>query len=272
MAVFLSPDFSSETPFKTSFKTSSNFENPSDAAEKTILLAGYGWFRGIPEGETNNTELIARALDGQTVRSPDARVAARVSSLVVPVVWDRAFAQVERAIEALRPDLVLALGTDAGAGAMRPEPFGVNWCEGTDAAPENPALESTRSGPICPGGPLVLRGTLPYEAMTLAMLRAGYPAYMGSVEDAQTPAGQRSTTGYYLCNFMTYRLAQYASEHALRAGFMHVPTQPAYAAGRRLARIAGEPAALCEPLRPSMTLPMMIEATRVALGACLGAL
>lgn len=241
-------------------------------AEKTVLLAGYGWFFGIPEGETNSTELIARALDGQIVRSQDGRVAARISGLVVPVMWDRAFSHVERAIKALNPDIVLALGTDAGAGAMRPEPFGVNWCEGTDAVPENPALQSARSGPILPGGPTVLRGTLPYEEMTLAMLRAGYPAYMGSVEDAETPAGKRSTTGYYLCNFMTYRLAQYAAEHSLRAGFMHVPTQPAYAAGRRLSRIAEEPEALSQPLRPSMTLSMMIEATKTAIGACLGAL
>ena len=28
----------------------------------SILLCGYGWFAGIPEGETNNAELIARAL------------------------------------------------------------------------------------------------------------------------------------------------------------------------------------------------------------------
>lgn len=247
-------------------------QTSEQAAEKTILLAGYGWFAGIPEGETNSTELIARALDGQCVRSQDGRCQARVHGLVVPVMWDRAFAHVEQAIEALRPDVVLALGTDAGAGAMRPEPYGVNWCEGTDAAPENPALQTTRNGPLLPGGETVLRGTLPYEAMTLAMLRAGFPAYMGSVEDAQTPAGKKSTTGYYLCNLMTYQLAHYAAEHGLRAGFMHVPTQPAYAAGRRLARIAEAPEALSQPLRPSMPLSMMIEATRTALSACLDTL
>ena len=32
--------------------------------ETCILLVGYGWFAGIPEGETNNSEMIARALDG----------------------------------------------------------------------------------------------------------------------------------------------------------------------------------------------------------------
>ncbi len=248
-------------------------EHPAEKApEKTILLAGYGWFAGIPEGETNSTELIARALDGQIIRSQDGRIKARVHGLVVPVMWDRAFSHVEQAIKALHPDVVLALGTDAGAGAMRPEPFGVNWCEGTDAAPENPEWQTTRNGPILPGGETVLRGMLPYEEMTLSMLRAGFPAYMGSVEDAETPAGKKSTTGYYLCNYMPYPLARYAAEPGLRAGFMHVPTQPAYAAGRRLARTAEAPEALSQPLRPSMPLSMMIEATRTALSACLDAL
>ena len=38
-----------------------------------ILLAGYGWFRGIPDGEVNNAEAIARAMDGEriTARTED---------------------------------------------------------------------------------------------------------------------------------------------------------------------------------------------------------
>lgn len=39
----------------------------------SILLCGYGWFAGIPEGETNNAERIARALDGEILVRGDAR-------------------------------------------------------------------------------------------------------------------------------------------------------------------------------------------------------
>lgn len=39
----------------------------------SILLCGYGWFAGIPEGETNNAERIARALDGEILARGDAR-------------------------------------------------------------------------------------------------------------------------------------------------------------------------------------------------------
>ena len=43
----------------------------------SILLCGYGWFAGIPEGETNNAERIARALDGEILARGDARFVER---------------------------------------------------------------------------------------------------------------------------------------------------------------------------------------------------
>ena len=87
----------------------------------SILLCGYGWFAGIPEGETNNAERIARALDGEILARGDAR--AVVHGMTMPVLWNGAFEPVQAAIDELKPDLVLALGTDARASAMRPEPF-----------------------------------------------------------------------------------------------------------------------------------------------------
>lgn len=124
----------------------------------SILLCGYGWFAGIPEGETNNAERIARALDGEILARGDAR--AVVHGMTMPVLWNGAFEPVQAAIDELKPDLVLALGTDARASAMRPEPFGVNWRRGRDAG-GNPE----ENAPIFAGEPDWLRGALPYEAM-----------------------------------------------------------------------------------------------------------
>ena len=128
----------------------------------SILLCGYGWFAGIPEGETNNAERIARALDGEILARGDAR--AVVHGMTMPVLWNGAFEPVQAAIDELKPDLVLALGTDARASAMRPEPFGVNWRRGRDAG-GNPE----ENAPIFAGEPDWLRGALPYEAMARAM-------------------------------------------------------------------------------------------------------
>lgn len=228
---------------------------------RTALLVGYGWFAGIPEGETNNAELIARALDGARVGGM------RVRGLVVPVTWAGAFPPVERAIAELRPDAVLALGTDARAAAMRPEPCGVNWQRGRDADPADPTRETVRDGPILPGGPDFLRGTLPYEAMVRAMLRAGIPARLGGLTDEEAGAAMpvRCTAGLYLCNTMTYLLGDLARRTGLQAGFMHVPTQPGYAAARRL-REMEQGAKMEGDMPPSMALEMMIEGTRAALG------
>ena len=248
---------------------------------KTILLAGYGWFAGIPEGETNNSELIARALGGETLivtREDGETVTARIESLIVPVVWETAFPQVKAAIEALQPDVVVAMGTDARISGIRPEPYGVNWQRGTDALPDDPGKQTTVDGKILDGGEDFLRGTLPYEAMLKGMLREGIPALMGSLLPAKedVPLTAFATPGLYLCNKMAYLLADYGRTHNLPAGFLHVPTQPQYAAARRLARIeslTGEELteAMQKPIS-AMPLDMMIAGVRAALKACLATL
>ena len=233
---------------------------------KKILLVGYGWFASIPEGQTNNAELIARALDGEILRTESGSEAA-VHSLIVPVVWNEAFEPVESVIRAMRPDIVLALGTDARASAMRPEPWGVNWKRGKDAAKDGRVTDMDEA--ILPGSEDFLRGTLPFEEMTLSQLRAGIPAQLGCLTDADesAPLAKKSTTGLYLCNYMAYRLAHLSRIiPGLKTGFMHVPTQPEYACAQRLSQGAD---ALSSPMGASMPLDMMIRGTREALKACI---
>lgn len=249
--------------------------------EKTILLAGYGWFAGIPEGETNNSELIARALDGETLvmqREDGETVCGRIRSLVVPVAWETAFPQVMAAIEEIQPDMVLAMGTDARISGLRPEPYGINWQRGTDALPEDPEKQTTVDGKILSDGVDFLRGTLPYEAMVMEILRARIPALMGSLlpPKEDVPLAAFATPGLYLCNKMAYLLADWSAKSGVPAGFLHVPTQPQYAAARRLKRLealSGEELAeaITKPIS-AMPRPMMIEGTRAALRACLLAL
>lgn len=244
--------------------------------EIPILLAGYGWFRGIPEGGVNNAEAVARAMDGERIRAhaPDGReVSGRVHGLSVPVSWAEAFPCVEKEALRLRPAVILALGTDPAASGLRPEPCAVNWCEGRDADPLHPEREREQSGPVIPGGGDVLRGTLPFEAMTRAILAAGVPATLGGLcaapEGAPFPVA--CTAGNYLCNLMAYRLADFArrAPFPVATGFLHVPNQPAYAAARRLKRLESDPDALTRPIYPSMTLEQMVTGTRAALAACL---
>ncbi len=89
-------------------------------------------FAGIPEGETNNAELIAprwtakQLVCGRCVGDGAAHDHARALARRVP-------SRFSAAIDAQKPDLVLALlGTDARADALR-RAFGVNWRKGRDA-------------------------------------------------------------------------------------------------------------------------------------------
>lgn len=164
---------------------------------------------GTRKGRPINAELIARALDGETLIHKD--ICAEIHGMTMPVLWNGAFEPVQKAIDELHPNLVLALGTDGRASAMRPEPFGVNWRKGCDAG-DNPEVYS----PILEGDEIWLRGTLPYDAMTRAMLDAGVPAQTGALSsaDADAPLPFKSTTGMYLCNYMTYRLVSSAAKPA----------------------------------------------------------
>ncbi len=247
----------------------------------TILLVGYGWFAGIPQGQINNAQLIAEALDGRVLTVRDAagiRATARVHSLTVPVTWEGAFPPVEAKVEALAPQIVLALGTAAGLEALRPEPYGVNWMTGKDA--DSPDRACAKEEPIEPGAPAYVRGSLPYERMVLAMLEAGIPAYLGALSDApDAPCLHRCTTGAYLCNYMAYRLTRSVQARGAdaMAGFMHVPTQPRYCVADRLRQLreaqseADRTEKLAAPLYSTMTLEAMIAGTEAALCACIEA-
>lgn len=261
-----------------------------------ILLAGYGWYYGIPEGQINNAELIALALDNAMIKARGAkgRVVAlgKVHSIVIPVTWDGAWPPVLEAIEELAPDIVVGLGTSPGARGIRPEPYASNVMRCCDALPpEDPERKCKQMEPIEDGGPDYREGNLPYTEMVLAMLKAGVPAYRGKKTGYVTYTEEippcikpgtypSATPGWYLCNFLTYKLAKYVLEEApdIAAGFIHIPTQPEYVAWDRYAALEA-----LDPDSPefdeliedtpsaSMKLSDMIDGIRISLEECVRA-
>jgi pyroglutamyl-peptidase len=198
----------------------------------TVLLVGYGWYSGIPEGQVNIAEIVATTLDRKMIiaRDEGGRIAAigKVYGLVVPVEWYGAWPPVEAAIRTLKPNIIIAVGCSPGAPGLRVEAGGVNWMYGTSSAPEAMFKNET----IEPNGPpyRLVNSSVPTSDMVIACLKNGIPAYLGKVyADSNSPIGWSSTTGRYLCNFMTYMLAKYAGEHPeVKAGFVHIPTLPEY--------------------------------------------
>ncbi|MFA5139237.1 MAG: hypothetical protein WC728_08385 [Elusimicrobiota bacterium] len=254
-----------------------------------ILLVGYGWYDGIPAGQINNAEMVARSLHGAAIRPKGSSAAGEVYSIVVPVTWAGAMPPVYDAIRTLKPDIVVGLGTAPGAPGIRPEPCGANWSSGEDADPKDPAREVCRNEPIEPGGPPYRCGSLPYLEIVRSMSKAGIPAYMGRSTDPAEPEGCKdpaskdpqptATTGWYLCNWMTYLLPKYVEENRLDAdvGFIHIPTRPEYAAKDPKdpdwsAEASTRTAALVErPPAASLSFDQTLRGIRTALEECVRA-
>ena len=137
---------------------------------------------------------------------------------------------------------------------------------------------------------LVLAGTVKYIPFASRSALSSMMQLSGEIEEAAIiqdipwfkrmtriiiPIQKSSIISGYLLPFMTYRLAKLSRETGLRAGFMHVPTQTAYACRHRermLAAAADEEAKeklLTAPIA-GMELEMMVKGTRAALEACLG--
>jgi pyroglutamyl-peptidase len=251
-----------------------------------ILLAGYGWYRGIPPGQVNNAELVARALDMKwlTAKSGGQIVAmGQVYSIVVPVTWSGAWPPVEEAIAELEPDIIVGLGTAGTAAGVRPEPYASNYMYGWDADPRDPTKEEFKDEPIEPGGPYWREGNMPNTDMVLRMLKKGIPGRRGhklDIDDGgnpQDPEHPKATPGWYLCNFLTWHLAKYVAEvnPDVISGFIHIPTQPAY---RSLSRWTALKEAeddeefkklIEEQLSPSLGLEETIMGVELCLKECM---
>jgi pyrrolidone-carboxylate peptidase len=274
-----------------------------------ILLVGYGWYAGIPAGQINNAETIARSLDNVMIEARDAkgRVVAhgKVTSLIVPVTWDGAFPPVKAAIKSLKPDIVVGLGTYPGETGFEPEPFASNFEQGCDANPSNPSQIVCKNGPIDTIGPPFRSGNLPYDKIVIAMSKAGIPANKGGETGYVRPGNPQgwcdypqcphppgyipgtnpegdpqpsATPGWYLCNFMTYNLDWYMEENHLKRqimyGFIHVPTRAEYAAKDPSLLVKTNPdyeKYITEWAMPSMEMSRMIEGIQTALEECVRA-
>jgi len=246
----------------------------------TILVAGYGWYYGIPPGCINNSEAVAMALDGEMVKARDFSgtviAKGKVYGIAVPVIWDDVMTTVDDGIAEFDPDIIIGLGTSGGAKGIRPEPFGSNVMRGCDAlAPGTPGMVCFDKEPIVVAGEDYMRGNLPYTAMVMAMLEAGNSSAAGhqtgySDDDPPLPM---ATPGWYMCNYMTYHLAMMTeADPELMAGFIHIPQRSPYAALFRYNALQDlEPYSpewyeeLEKELSPSLELQRIIDGIRIVI-------
>jgi len=200
---------------------------------KTVLLTGFEPFNGA---DVNPSWEAARALDGWS--GPGFQVVARE----LPCVFGRANLALFDAIDALQPDIVIALGQAGGRNEISVERVAINV---DDASMPDNAGQQPLDATIADGGPAAYFSTLPIKAIVRALRLRGFPA------------GVSQTAGTFVCNHVFYGLMQHAQGRQLKGGFIHVPFLPEQVADRT------------EPT-PSMALNDIIDAVRIAVEVAVG--
>jgi pyroglutamyl-peptidase len=175
-----------------------------------VLVTGFEPFGG---DAINPSAMLAQAIDGALIDSH------RVASRVLPCVFGDAVRELNRAIDELRPSLVLCTGLAAGRAGLSFERVAINLVDARIA-------DNAGAAPI---DERVVRGTtrdawftnLPVKAMVQAALDEGVPAELSL------------SAGTFVCNAVFFGLmTRVARERrnlarggtAMRGGFMHVPT------------------------------------------------
>ena len=199
---------------------------------KCVLVTGFEPFGGE---RINPSWEIVRAL-------PERIGGRRVEKLLVPTEFGRSVQVAAKAIDRLRPELVLCIGQAGGRSCMSVERVAINVDDAriADNAGKRPVDERIRRD-----APAAHFCTLPVKAMVAAITRAGIPAEVSN------------SAGTFVCNHLIYGVLDHIAGRALavRAGFMHVPYVEAQV--------------LDKPDTPAMALASMVEGAKAAIMAAI---
>ena len=176
-------------------------------------------------------------------RLPDTIGGAKVVKVEIPVVFGRASAVVDAAIEANGPDIVLCVGQAGGRCKITPEFVGINYVDAR--IPDNEGNQPLAKR-VVEDGPDAYFSTLPVRAMAQAM------------NDAGVPAAVSFTAGTYVCNDVMYALLHSLATRfpGTRGAFLHVPY-----ATEQVTQLPAD--------TPSMPIETMTKGLEVALAAAL---
>jgi len=208
------------------------------AARPLILVTSFEPFGGSP---TNPTIAIARALDAMP-----CALGSR-AYITLPVVTGTeagsAWNAILPALDALRPDAVVALGESAKADRVNFERIAVNLRDARIA--DNSGVQLV-DAPVVRGAPDARFTTLPVREMLAACESAGVAAQLSM------------SAGTFLCNELMFRLIDHGRPRF--SGFVHVPQLPEQAAAR------GGPSMEAETSARGVHAALEVLAARLATG------
>lgn len=175
---------------------------------KTVLLTGFEPFN---RAHINPAWEAVRALEGW--HGDGFRVEVRQ----LPCVFGQAVEAITQAVDALNPDVVIALGQAGGRPDISVERVAINVDDASIL--DNAGLQPVDAA-IVPGGPAAYFSTLPIKAIVRALRERGLAASVSQ------------TAGTFVCNHVFYGLMHHTAGRPVKAGFIHVPFLPEQAEGR----------------------------------------
>ena len=166
---------------------------------KTILLTG---FLPFSKYAINPSQLIVENLNGTIIKN------ATVIGRILSVDFELSRLEIYRAIDELKPSVVLSLGLSPATRWIDVELIG--WNIRGIPKKENPLIPYER---LNKSGPFFRLTSLNALKITTAIWKAGIPAYLSF------------SAGTYICNSVLYNTLSYIKENnlSINAGFIHVP-------------------------------------------------
>ena len=141
---------------------------------------------------------------------PDQIAGAEIVKKELPTVYKDSAVELEEAILAVRPDLIISVGQAGGQKDLTPEKVAINLAEAR--IPDNSGAQPMDQ-PLREDGDTAYFATVPVKAMVQRMKQHGIPASISY------------SAGTFVCNAVMYQ-ARYLIEKkypGIRSGFIHVP-------------------------------------------------
>ena len=194
-----------------------------------VLVSGFEPFGGA---KLNPSELLVAELKRIDFENLE------LSTIILPVEFDRASEILLRTIRKEKPAVVIAFGQAEGRTAINPEKVAINL---DDARIPDNSGDQRKNTIIDKSGDDGYFSTLPIEKMVETMNAGGYPAEISL------------SAGAFVCNHIFYVLQKELQGSGIRSGFVHLPLVSQQAAEF--------------PGKFTMELNEMVKAAKVAIEA-----
>ncbi len=173
----------------------------------------------------------------------DSLKSGNIYGKILPVAVKRASKDLYKALDSIKPGIVINLGLAPTYSNIAVERIALNWIDAR--IPDNDGYQP-KDKYIVKDAPLAYMATLPVRKIVESMNSAGIPARISY------------TAGTYLCNFVMFHTLHYSKLHGYpdKAGFIHVPYTPDQVIRKSF---------LLGKSTPSMCLDYEIKAVKIAI-------